>query len=285
MADTAEAPTNQQTENTAPAMSGMDSILATLKPIAKFKVRSYETSKDVHIPLLQSLTKDNPGNGPTVVLLGDSMIERMITTGGTPNLAPWPSPAMFSDELLAEYQMEDGPPITRLDGVFNAGVGGDKIQNVAYRLVGDEERGLPGLLPMLAQCGTVKVWVVHVGTNNLSAKHGLGFENTKALEVLIEALLSVSPKVLVTGLFDRKDMPPGAVWQANDAMKGVGNVLMDRCGSRVLFIPRPLEFKMDEHLEDHVHLNLDGYRLWVENLFMSVVAALNQVSQWDWQPS
>jgi platelet-activating factor acetylhydrolase IB subunit beta/gamma len=279
MADSADTPTNPQTGDIAHGINTMDSILATLKPIAKFKARSYETSKDVHIPLLPSHTKDNPDNGPTVVLLGDSMIERMITTGETPNLAPWPSPAMFSDELLAEYQLEDRPPICRLDGVFNAGVGGDTIQNVAYRLVGDEERGLPGLLPLLAQCGTVKLWVVHIGTNNLSRKRGFGFENTKALEVLIEALLNVSPLVMLTGLFDRKDMPPEVMSEAYNEMKGVVKVLMERCGmDRVFFNPFPLGYKMEEHLVDHVHLNLDGYRLWVEYLFMSVVTALNKLN-------
>ncbi|KAL2260909.1 hypothetical protein VTK26DRAFT_4962 [Humicola hyalothermophila] len=36
-------------------------------------------------------------------------------------------------------------------GLLNAGVGGDKVQNVIYQAVGDSERGLPGLVPALAE--------------------------------------------------------------------------------------------------------------------------------------
>ncbi|KAK4239420.1 hypothetical protein C8A03DRAFT_32520 [Achaetomium macrosporum] len=131
----------------------------------------------VHIPLLEAHTKDAPDQGPTVVLLGDSMIERMTTTGGSPNFpAPWPSSAMISDEKLSALGLR------RLDRVFNAGVAGDKIENLAYRLAGaphpeDPEKDLPGLLPILARCGTVRVWVVHIGSNDLTPEGGLASED------------------------------------------------------------------------------------------------------------
>ncbi|KAK4099832.1 hypothetical protein N658DRAFT_429118 [Parathielavia hyrcaniae] len=261
-------------------LSETDSILATLKPIAKYKARSHETSKNTHIPRLESHTKNYTENGPTVVLLGDSMLERMITTGQSPNfVAPWPSPALLDDDTWAQYQpdSDEFPAFPRLDRVFNAGVGGDKIQNVAYRLVGDEERELPGLLPLLARCGTVRVWVVHVGTNNLSPKHGLRNEDVRALEVLLTALLRASARsrVILTALFPRTDMPANIIEQADQEMKGMSNLLEDGVGiGRVFFAGRQLGFKMGEHLEDHVHLNLEGYRSWAELLWMRVSADL-----------
>ncbi|KAK4118387.1 hypothetical protein N657DRAFT_373667 [Parathielavia appendiculata] len=282
-----DAAANSQDGNKTSTLSEMDSILAALKSIAKYKARSYDTSKNVHVPLLQAHTKDSPENGPTVVLLGDSMLERMTTTGQSPNfVAPWPSPVMLNDDTLSRYQLksDEHPTLHRFDRVFNAGVGGDKIQNVAYRLVGDEERGLPGLLPLLARCGTVKVWLVHVGTNNLSPRYGLRYEDVAALEVLLRALLRASPRsrLLLTGLFDRKDMSSHVVWGADDKLKDLGNLLMDRGAiERVLFISRPLEINIEEHLVDHVHLNLAGYRVWTEFLFVSMVAALQWVDRND----
>jgi hypothetical protein len=148
------------------------------------------------------------------VFLGDSMFERMTTTGETPNfVAPWPSPAMLSDEMLRF----GGTDYKRIDRVFNAGVRGDKIQNLVYRLVGashpeEEEKNLPGLLPMLAACGTVKLWVIHIGTNNLHPKHGLRDDDVEALRKLVEALLNLNSSegrpchVAVTLLWPRKDI-------------------------------------------------------------------------------
>ncbi|KAH6838553.1 SGNH hydrolase-type esterase domain-containing protein [Chaetomium sp. MPI-CAGE-AT-0009] len=297
MADASETTaTNPQATPTAkPATSEPNPTLFTnLQSIAKFKARSHHTSKDVHIPLLQSHTHNAPSqHGPTAVLVGDSMLERMTTTGETPNFtAPWPSPAMLSDAALAALQpakdSDDAAPAPdprRLDRVFNAGVGGDKIQNVAYRLVGaeGEEDRLPGLLPMLAACGTVRLWVVQAGTNNLSPKKGLVERDCEALEVLVGTLLGVNPtggecKVLVTGLFYRKDVSAELVDQANGKIMAVVKRLQERCGEdRVVFLAPAAGVKTEEHLVDHVHLNLEGYQLWTAELFPAVKAILDSM--------
>ncbi|KAL2019058.1 hypothetical protein VTK56DRAFT_10162 [Thermocarpiscus australiensis] len=67
--------------------------------------------------------------------------------------------------------------------------GGDRIHNVAYRLVGDRhpedgERGLTGLLPLLAACESLRQWVAHIGTTNLSPKKGLSYLDWDALWVM-----------------------------------------------------------------------------------------------------
>lgn len=71
-----------------------------------------------------------------VVLLGDSMLERFQTTG--------------------KYTQIGGLQYPR---VFNAGVGGDKIENVLYRI-------RLGLLSIL-KAKNPKLVVIHIGTNNL----------------------------------------------------------------------------------------------------------------------
>ncbi|KAK4041129.1 hypothetical protein C8A01DRAFT_45667 [Parachaetomium inaequale] len=277
-----------QTTTAAEPTSEIESILADLRPIAKFKARSHDTSKNVHIPLLQSHIKDAPENGPAVVLLGDSMFERMTTTGETPNfVAPWPSPAMLSDEILRF----GGTDYKRIDRVFNAGVGGDKIQNLVYRLVGashpeDEDKNLPGLLPMLAACGTVKLWAIHIGTNNLHPKHGLRDDDVEVLRKLVEALLKLNSagrecQVVVSLLWPRKDISGDLVGGANSRVKGMVKQFKDRGFKGEVHLTNveycggpPPGFNIEEHLDDHVHLNLEGYRLWMEFFYFMVAGVL-----------
>ena len=272
---------------TIPFETGM----ANLRPLAKYKARSHETSKTTHVPLLQSCLGPDARPGPTVAFLGDSMIERMLTTGGSPNFPePWPSPFLMSDEVLAEKKYK---PTDRFDRVFNAGVGGDKIENLIYRLVGsegndDEEKNLPGLLPLLAEIGSVKVWVVHVGTNNLSPKKGMPSSYRSALHDLIAALLSVRRKdggpsyVIVTYLFPRQDVPMKFVREANESVKTASKMSQSDYGvgiSDYLEVPLEMERKAEhkdeaefkeeiaKYLDDHVHLNVHGYRLWTPRLY------------------
>ena len=162
---------------------------------------------------------------------------------------------------------------------------------MAYRLVGadgeGEEGQLPGLLPMLVACGTVRVWVVQVGTNNLSPKKGLVDKDCEAWEVLVETLLGVNPtatggecKLLVTGLFYRKDVPEGLVDQANAKIVAVVKRLQGKYGlDRVVFLPPAAAVKTEEHLVDHVHLNLEGYQLWMAELFPAVRAILGSMDR------
>lgn len=71
----------------------------------KSKSRSHDTHNEIHLPILSQ----NPALAFTTVLVGDSMIERLKTTGSSTRIA-------------------------RLPSSFNAGVGGDRIENVLYRL-------------------------------------------------------------------------------------------------------------------------------------------------------
>lgn len=137
------------------------------------------------------------------------------------------------------------------------------------------------MLPLLAAFGSIRLWVVQAGTNNLSPKKGLTDADRDALRVLLETLLDVNPadgeecRMLVTGLFYRKDVANELVDEANAKICGVVRVLNDKFGSeRVVFLPASAEVKTDKHLVDHVHLTLDGYRLWIKELFPAVMSLL-----------
>jgi len=104
--------------------------------IPKYKKRTDDTT-NVHI---ESLSKLSLGDMPEILLLGDSLFERFKTiTGG--NTKVWTD---FEFDKLK---------------IFNAGIGGDMIQNVLYRL---KERKL---LAYLGKSIT-KIFLM-IGTNNI----------------------------------------------------------------------------------------------------------------------
>ncbi|RYP06057.1 hypothetical protein DL764_003420 [Monosporascus ibericus] len=209
------------------------------------------------------------------------MIERMITTAESPSFQPWPSAAILSEDSLASLGAPAGRKITRLGNVFNAGVGGDKYENLLYRLVGDDsaERQLPGLLDIL-QGRDIDIWVVHAGTNNLHPKRGLTDVDVNKLRLVLEAALRISraeTNLLLTGLFYRKDIADHLVDDANQKLETLVESINENFGSRtarVLFSAPPELICKDTHFDDNVHLSREGYRLWVESLFPSILKAL-----------
>jgi len=215
------------------------------------------------------------------------MLERFITTGKSPNFtAPWPSPTLLP-ELPADTDS------CRLPHTLNAGVGGDKIQNMAYRLLGSEPESLPSLAAAIANLKNVKLWVIHAGTNNLKPKSGLSDQDVAALEALLRVVLEingapgVSTRVIMTAILYRKDVSDEKVDDANQKIKGVVDKLNQESGGmladkRVTWLgPDAVKgLRKEEHLMDHVHLNLEGYRIWVrEALFPEVVRVLKEVKE------
>ncbi|PVH80412.1 carbohydrate esterase family 3 protein [Cadophora sp. DSE1049] len=201
-------------------------LLQQLTTLAKFKDRSHKTCHETHLPILK-YTKSLSG-----VLLGDSMIERFLTTGSSTQIAQLPSS-------------------------LNAGCGGDKISNLIYRLL--------IMLPYLPS--DVKVWVLMMGTNDLGKKKAVKDEDVDAYGVLVRALCEVVPKsnVLVCGVFERKDVLDDCVRETNGKLRG----MVERLGDRVRWLEPP-RLEKELHLDDHVHLNGVGYEVWdgvlVENI-------------------
>lgn len=205
-------------------------ILSTAHQLKRYKKRAHDTAK-VHLK-----TVEDKGHEVVVGLLGDSMIERMDFTGEWDTLKPWPSETMASDSDIQAMNDArddaDAAPIARLQGVANFGCGGDKIENVLYRVIGDASMNLRGLAqelyPLtgggLTKRRNQKLWVIHAGTNNLHKKHGLRDADLHSMDILLRTLHHLSrpgTKFLVTGLFYRLHVSNGLVDQANDALQSL----------------------------------------------------------------
>jgi hypothetical protein len=242
----------------------LDSQQVLVQCHSKFKERSFVTSKNEHIPLLESLSE-----GPRIVLLGDSMIERMQTSGQSASLQPWPSASILTDADLESERLK-GCAYQRFDGVFHAGVGGDKYENILYRLHGDKERQLPGLLDKL-RLSDIKLWFIHTGTNNLHPKRGLSDASVEILRLVLESILAVSTpqtRILLSGLFYRTDIADHLMDEANMKLECLVNSQNDQAGlePRLFFVRAPDSVRKEVDLEDHVHLNEKGYCLWFRYL-------------------
>lgn len=290
-----------------------ESLLARADELKRHKARSLDTARE-HLK-----TVENRGHEVVVGLLGASMIERMKTTGQCDTLQSWPSETMASDSDIQAMNDArddtDAAPIARIQGVANFGCGGDKIQNVLYRVMGDADMDLKGLAqelhPSTGGCLTQRrkqrLWVIDAGTNNLHKNHGLRGTDLHAMEILLKTLHHFSrlgTKFLVTGVFYRTDIPNELVDQANDALKGlvarldrefpdapkpteqshggegksatsqnrddsgISGCPCDRDNGTFRFLPAP---QIDKNmLEDHVHLNEEGYQKWIKTLLPKV---------------
>jgi hypothetical protein len=200
-----------------------------LQTSTKFKSRSHDTHHSTYLPELTS----SPSGSISTVLIGDSMFERLKTTGNDTRLAKLPSS-------------------------FNAGVGGDKIENVLYRL----DLGLLDLL----EGKKVKLWVVMVGTNNL--KKALKSAEVERYQLLLQALLRLAPgsRIIVCEIFRRKDIDDQFVESSNEMLRGLVGEMNGKLGEeRILWVEAPVGITKDR-LVDHVHLDEEGYRTWDEAL-------------------
>lgn len=210
-----------------------DEFLALLNTTKKFKVRSHTTCHETHLPDLLSRE-----TSPEIVLIGDSMIERLKTTGADTKTANLPSS-------------------------FNAGVGGDKIENVLYRLV--------FMLPHLKS--DIKVWVVMVGTNNL--RKALKAKDVEAYRLLLQTLLKIAPgsRILVCEMFKRKDVDDKSVEESNRFLKQMTASVNENLGEKVFWSEG---MNVGDVLDDHVHLNEVGYRRWDEVLLSKIEELLKR---------
>ncbi|KAG0050392.1 hypothetical protein BGZ83_004816 [Gryganskiella cystojenkinii] len=210
-----------------------------------YKERSHTTCQETHLPELQSTSTID------TVLIGDSMLERFKTTGTATQVS------------------------TNLPRSFNAGCGGDKIENVLYRL---------SFMNPLLQEKQVKLWVVMLGTNNLRNKKGLKPTDRELYRLLLQNLLRVGAtesKILICELFKRKDFEDRHIDDANTMIRSVIQEMNTDSGKERIFLSEAPEeiTKTEEHLDDHVHLNEEGYRIWDEVLFPRIQTKLQESSQ------
>lgn len=244
-----------------------ENFLANLQTFSKFKQRSHQTYQNVHlpelnarlnlnleIPTLPAISEDDPfaphpdlsnTSKIEVVYLGNSMLERLKTTGRATNLG-------------------------RLQTAWNAGCGGDKNENVLYRLL----QGTYTILKKAqsqekrSQSSDIKLWILVSGTNNLHPKRPFQESDIASYRRLVKACLKIAPasKVLAGDMFYRKDIPDEIVENSNEMLKCVveqmNNRFVENGGQKRILWVEARDLVGKDVLVDHVHLNEDGYNIW-----------------------
>lgn len=171
--------------------------------------------------------------------------------------------------------------IAQLAQSWNAGCGGDKNENIMYRL----SQGLYSTLASeqrkdASKCD-IKLWILASGTNNLHPKRVFRDADVKSWKMLVEACLRIAPRsgVVACDMFYRMDVPDEVVDGSNELLKGVVDHVNreleetsgEEAGRRVEWVEsRKLISK--EMLVDHVHLNEEGYRVWDGALWPYIAA-------------
>jgi lysophospholipase L1-like esterase len=183
-----------------------------------FKQRSHDTHYNTHLPLITG----NPGQY-TTALLESSLMERFKTTG-------------------ANLSINKNPQI------LNLGVGGDKIQNVQYRIN-------QGLVDALKEHQQIKLIYVQMGGNNLN-KNGLRREDVESYGQLIKGLCAELPDatIVITALFVQRGLEVRVIEQANDGLRGIAA----ENGCEFL----PFGDQRGVMGRDKVHPNVAGYTKW-----------------------
>lgn len=266
-----------------------DDFLNRLQALAKFKDRAHKTHQQVHVPELNrrlqldlhlplpdedasplspdALSRNLSNTCPiNVIYLGNSMLERFKTTGANTNIGK----------------------LGNMGVAWNAGVGGDKNENVAYRL----NEGLYDMLrnAKKERCN-IRVWILTSGTNNLHAKRPFRKQDVESWRVLVETCLRIAPEsmVLACDMTYRKDIADVFVDESNRMLKEVVEEINEilqkdmekeddsqggKCqGDRVKWIDSRHVISKDM-LVDHVHLNEEGYRTWDAALWPLVAEVL-----------
>ncbi len=208
--------------------------------VPKWKSRTEETNEKHTLQL-----KTDRYNQTEILLLGDSMLERWLTTGS---------------RLWELYEVESSLHC------FNAGIGGDGVQNVLWRL---ESTAFGNVLSNLEKLHSVALLI---GTNNIE-KYSAE-QVSDAIKVLVTKLyqmrldvqfyvISIIPRI------DPKDINKKII-SCNQLLEKWINET-----ERVQFVNiYPLfcdennqEQCKKELFDDHVHLNQQGYSTWMKSHF------------------
>ncbi|KAH7122755.1 SGNH hydrolase-type esterase domain-containing protein [Dendryphion nanum] len=219
-----------------------DTFFPLLQIHSKPKPRSSTTYTTIHLPELNkrlslnlslpNLTSTSP---MTTIYIGNSMLERLKTTGSTTRLATYAQS-------------------------WNAGCGGDKNENVLFRF----DSGMYSILKTANPNKDIRVWVLASGTNNLHPKHGLREKDVQSWRVLVETCLRIAPRsrVVACDLFYRLDVGDEVVERANEMLERVVGEVNEELGEeRVVWVcARGVVGK--DMLVDHVHLDEKGYAVW-----------------------
>ena len=213
-----------------------------------FKQRSFDTNNQ-HLQFLNSENKNY-----THLMLGDSMLENFLNMY---------SGLSFFKQIMAKVD------------IFNAGVGGDKVENVLYRVIEGKLLDHPSLK-------TVKCVYLLLGTNNLNNKNSACKDTiingiSKLVDLLINRLphletihiLKISPRTDINQyLIDEVNL---LIAQYIEDVKQYG---LDANITLINWTDKLYDNKMQqmkkEYFYDNVHLNTSGYEIMYDYIMATL---------------
>jgi lysophospholipase L1-like esterase len=224
---------------------------------AKFKRRSADTTNKAHIPLLSK-----KGESYELVFLGDSHIERLLTTGSGKHYT--------QDKELVEVEGRDNLWQRFVDAkTVNLGIGGDGIQNLLHRLF---QLGLVNYLPTKPR--DILIWI---GTNDID-----NYDDEMVHDAIVHLVtclqksykdINQNPHITVMSMLPK--------FSRTDSINtGDLNRSIQRLNYRLAHSSEKHDFKfldvfyhfyhdnkiLTQYYMDNCHLNYDGYKILVGKL-------------------
>lgn len=214
--------------------------MATLSnAIPKYKQRSLDTHNKTHLPYLES-------NVPDVILIGDSMFERFEWRDD--------AKAVWQDKL-AKYN------------IGNFGVGGDKIENILYRIID------LGLLKYFKE--TPKKIIVMAGANDIERTPiGVMIDGINQIIYKLELTFPLA-KFYVFGMLPRiADKIPeekifSKVVDFNNHLSKMNGITYSWCGDKLIDANNKT---IRKYFVDNVHLNKEGYDIFADEIVKAIVS-------------
>lgn len=209
---------------------------------AKYKERSHKTNL-VHLEKLNSSDKKY-----THLLLGDSLLENFSSDG-----------AKFFNQLENKVN------------IFNAGVGGDRVENVFYRI-------LNGKLLDHDNLKTVEKVYLLIGTNNLDNRplHRLGCSSRiiSGIETIIRELVDRLPglkNIYVLQIPARSDINQDLIDICNQDIRKYLQESCESDGCDIQYVEWANSFHYKNFLKpeyycDYVHFSSKGYEKLYETI-------------------
>jgi len=110
----------------------------------------------------------------------------------------------------------------------------------------------------------IKLWVLAAGTNDVERKRAFRQRDRDAYRVLVQSCLRIAPesRVLACDISYRTDRTKEIVDQCNDLQKGLVDEINLQLGEEKVIWVESRHHLGKELLDDHVHLNEEGYREW-----------------------
>jgi lysophospholipase L1-like esterase len=179
--------------------------------------------------------------------------------------------AFVGDSITARWGGETWQKHWGSQRAVNMGIGGDRTQNVLWRL---ENGALDGY--------KARVFVVMIGTNNLWGKDSDPAAVAEGIKAILALIQSKQPqaKILLLSIFPRGEKPnPG-----REKITAVNNIISKYAGGPVHYMDisdkflEPDKSISKEVMHDYLHLAPKGYDIWTEAISGKLKELMGDVS-------